>query len=742
MPPADSPAMAREIDRLCDRYGAALARGETAALGDWLPADEPFRGAALVELVRVELEYRLRTGDAVRAEEYLDRYPELAADPAKALKIVLAEFRARSRDDSATDPREYVERFPQFAGHPAWPTLVSATTPPQAPAPGASLAGTTVPPVTPVEGGPLPPHIPGYQMDRLLGEGGMGVVWLGRDLRLKRDVAVKVMHDKWCGHPQFGRRFTEEAQVASQLQHPAIPPVHELGELPDGRPYFAMKLVKGRTLADLLGERSGSAYNLPRFLHVFEQMCQAVAYAHSKGVIHRDLKPLNVMVGAFGEVQVMDWGLAKVLDREPPQGEAAGSPGSVVETVRTRDADHATHAGAVLGTYAYMPPEQARGEVESLDRRCDVFGLGAILCEILTGKPPYVGTNEEKKIQAQLGHVAPALARLEGCGADEELVELACRCLSARAEGRPPDAGAVAEAVARYLAGVQERLRAAELERATAAAKAREEEAKATAAAERRVRRLALGLVVALVVGIATTAYLLFLARGQAGKAALRAEEAFVARQSADEERRKAEEQKRRAEDEKRDADEARGLAEGYRRRAEWHLYGDKIVRAQRAWQDGDMVQAQDLLNACQPDLRGWEHRYVSTLVNGTQRAFLGHTGPVHGVCFSPDGKRLASASVDGVVKVWDAATGQEALTLRGSTGPIWGVCYSPDGRRLASAGEGGTVKVWDAATGEEALTLKGHTRIVNSVCFSPDGKWLASASMDGTVKVWGQERK
>src|SRR5262249_46809727 len=150
----------------------------------------------------------------------------------------------------------------------------------------------------------------------------------------------------------------------------------------------------------------------PRFLSVFLQVCQAMAYAHSKGVLHRDLKPANVMVGAFGEVQVMDWGLAKVLggdrDVSPPRTETAAA--SVVETDRTGEAGPGTQAGAVLGTWPYMAPEQARGEVERIDRRSDVFGLGSILCELLTGQPAYHGTPLEVKAQAQLGHVGPALA--------------------------------------------------------------------------------------------------------------------------------------------------------------------------------------------------------------------------------------------------------------------------------------------------------------------------------------------
>src|SRR5262249_5238598 len=148
--------------------------------------------------------------------------------------------------------------------------------------------------------------------------------------------------------------FVEEAQIGGQLQHPGVVPVHELGQLPDGRPYFTMKLVRGRTLVALLQARATPAEDLPRWLDVFVQVCQTVAYGHSKGVLHRDLKPANIMVGAFGEVQVMDWGLAKVLRRD---GQAEEPVGSVLRTVRS-DSDAAqSQAGAVMGTPAYMAPE-------------------------------------------------------------------------------------------------------------------------------------------------------------------------------------------------------------------------------------------------------------------------------------------------------------------------------------------------------------------------------------------------
>src|SRR5262249_21256309 len=181
---------------------------------------------------------------------------------------------------------------------------------------------------------------------------------------------------------------------------------------------------------------------------VFAQVCQALAYAHSRKVIHRDLKPANVMVGAFGEVQVMDWGLAKVLASGGDAQPEATEPDDGRTEIRTmREADSATHAGSVLGTPAFMSPEQAQGAVSEVDERADVFGLGAILCVILTGKPPYAGPSTEAvRLMSIRGATAEAFARLDASGADPELVALAKRCLSARREDRPRDAGGGAPA--------------------------------------------------------------------------------------------------------------------------------------------------------------------------------------------------------------------------------------------------------------------------------------------------------
>src|SRR5262245_15676800 len=166
---------------------------------------------------------------------------------------------------------------------------------------------------TPVPSATDLPQVPGYELSAEIGGGGMGVAYKARDLSLDRDVAIKLLQDGYPADSSIARRFAVEARITAQLQHPGIPPVHQLGTLPDGRPFLAMKLIKGSTLDHLLAARPDLAHGRGRFVAAFEQVCQAVGYAHAHNVIHRDLKPSNVMVGAFGEVQVMDWGLAKVL---------------------------------------------------------------------------------------------------------------------------------------------------------------------------------------------------------------------------------------------------------------------------------------------------------------------------------------------------------------------------------------------------------------------------------------------
>src|SRR5262249_9183713 len=319
-------------------------------------------------------------------------------------------------------------------------------------------------------------------------------------------LAVKVLRANYRDQPEACRRFVDEARVGSQLQHPAIVPIYELGEFADGSPFLTMKLVEGKTLAALLEERNprgrssaDAAEDLPHFLGIFEQVCQAMAYAHARGVIHRDLKPANIMVGAFGEVQVMDWGFAKQLPNAHSQNTDGGlQPESGAREISTLQSpvsnQHSpirnpsgSHSGMMMGTPTFMPPEQARGEIRLIDQRADVFALGGILCAILTGKPPYMGAHADEICRmAAAADLGPAYARLDACGADQPLRDLAKVCLSAERSQRPADAGVVVARLTSYLASAQERLRQAQLESAAAAARA--EESRAKAKAERRGR--------------------------------------------------------------------------------------------------------------------------------------------------------------------------------------------------------------------------------------------------------------
>jgi serine/threonine-protein kinase len=440
-------AVRLQVEQVCTRFERAWqAAGPPPRIEDYLAeAAAPVRQTLLRELLLLDLHYRRRRGEQPDTLDYTARFPA-ESDLVREALAAPGPSVPRPAAAESTDA-------PSRAG----PAQAGSTDPEGGGAAGAAAAG------------PSNPTIPGYEFRGELGRGGMGTVIRCRDLHLDRDLAVKVLLDRYRGEPHLVQRFLAEARIHGRLQHPGVVPVHELGELPDRRPYFTMKLVEGRTLADLLRERADTTQNLPRFLTIFEQVCQTLAYAHSKGVIHRDLKPSNVMVGAFSEVQVMDWGLAKVLDRG---GTAAGD----CSPAGNGDLERVTQPGTVLGTYAYMAPEQARGEVDRLDEHSDVFGLGAILCEVLTGEPPFAGADsEELRARAQRCDHAAALEAVEASGADAELVRLAKGCLAADPAVRPRDAGAVAAAMAAYLAGVQERLRQSELERAAAQGRAAEE---------------------------------------------------------------------------------------------------------------------------------------------------------------------------------------------------------------------------------------------------------------------------
>ncbi len=340
-----------------------------------------------------------------------------------------------------------------------------------------------------------------------IARGGMGLIYKAFDAGFGRDVVIKTLQPRDSYAATTVMRFDLEAQLSGRLQHPGIAPVYSLGRLPDGRPYLAMKYIQGRTLAAILAGRTDPTADFAEILSIFERICQTIGYAHDRGVIHRDLKPGNIMVGEFGEVLVLDWGLAKELGSklEPISfGEfnmsAASKAGFVLDTDSEDREGLRTLLGSVMGTPAYMAPEQARGEVDQVDRRSDVFGLGAVLCTILTGKPPFTMIEHRTTVEvAAEGNLELAFARLDACNADEELVQLAKQCLSTDRAARPADGGALAQALAHFRTQQLERLQHVELESARRFARELERSKR------RRIQRILgtsiFGLLLALTIG-------------------------------------------------------------------------------------------------------------------------------------------------------------------------------------------------------------------------------------------------
>ena len=307
-----------------------------------------------------------------------------------------------------------------------------------------------------------------YKILGEMGRGGMGAVLKARDENLGRDLVVKVLLEKHQNSADARRRFVNEGRICSQLQHPNIVPVYEIGQLGD-RPFFSMKLINGETLAQLLQSRKTPNADRQKLLDVFEKVCEAMAYAHSRGVIHRDLKPSNIMVGSFGEVQVMDWGLAKIFsidgsndDLDFELAESEGSAESirkqdVTDTKNSQETRAQTAAGDILGTPAFMAPEQLRGDTRSIDQRTDVFLLGATLYVILTGQIPF--QRHDKEEAARKEQLNNALSRLKSCDGHADLKKLAADCLAHEPSLRPRDAGEVAARMFEHRENVERVLR-------------------------------------------------------------------------------------------------------------------------------------------------------------------------------------------------------------------------------------------------------------------------------------------
>jgi serine/threonine protein kinase len=575
---------------------------------------------------------------------------------------------------------------------------------------------------------PGTPAPPGYELLAEVGRGGMGVVYRARDLALGRDVAVKVLQDRYTTDGPVARQFVEEAQITSQLQHPGVPPIHQVGALADGRPFLVMKLIKGDTLETLLRAQGTGPAEL---LAIFEKLCETVGYAHERGVIHRDLKPSNVMVGSFGEVQVMDWGLAKVLRNggagsEGASGSDSTAPLSDHSELRIPQAD-VTLDGSVMGTLGYMAPEQAGGELAKIDRRADVFALGGVLCAVLTGRPPYTGTDaSEIHLKAVRAQTADCFAALDASGAGPELVSLCKWCLSAEPEARPKDASAVAQAVADFRRATEERARQVELARVRAEAERdaiqRSQsggavlQAPPAAHPTRRAVLVGAPVAVAAVVG----AYFAFRKRpgpppdrGPSGSPPLPPPQpvppaVLVAQREV--------------------GGPVAGLA----------------VSDDGRW----LAVALDSVDAQNGGVKLFDRAYP-----GAPRWVKWPDVPCRSVSFAPDGTLLAVAAGNGLRVVNLGDESDVAFPDATAPGVARGVCFSPDGKVLALACEQddapdrtprpGLVRLWNSAARAKPNDLTNTNLPIRCVAFSFDSALLAAGlgprpnSPASAVEVW-----
>jgi eukaryotic-like serine/threonine-protein kinase len=618
------------------------------------------------------------------------------------------------------EPRsEFLRRLrevsPDAEGTPARANGTTLTLPDSAvPAPGAGAEGW--------------PAVPGYEVLGELGRGGMGVVYRARQVRLGRVVALKVLLAGAHAGEQDLARFRAEAEAVARLQHPNIVQIYEVGE-EGGRPYLALEYVDGGSLADRL---RGTPLPAREAARLAETLARAVHAAHRHGIVHRDLKPANVLLTADGTPKVVDFGLAKRLD------------GATLHT----------QTGAVLGTPDFMAPEQAEGGATG--PATDVHALGALLYQMLTGRPPFVAeTALDTLLRVRLDEpVPPSVLQPK---VPRDLGTVCLKCLRKSPAQRYASALDLAEDLRRFLNG----------EPVQARPVGRPERLWRWC---RRNPALAALTAVSLVAAVAALASLGALwydaeARARAVRRLDDAQQLLTERQGelARLEERAEEQQglvaEKRAEVERlqKVLPEEQAKAREARLTTRRALYIRDMHLAQTTLDKGQVDRLVMLLEKHRPapgeeDVRGFEWHYLWRLCHGERTLLRGHPGCyVRALQFSPDGRTLASAATwddpyhkaltsgtgEEGLKLWDAATGAELPLPRKEVEGVVSVAYSPDGKTLAAGRRDGRVELWDAAARRPRTSFPAHAAAVWTLAFSPDGRALATGGAGGAVKLW-----
>ena len=531
-----------------------------------------------------------------------------------------------------------------------------------------------------------------YLIDGLVGQGGGGTVLRALDRPLGRTVAIKELS---ASGPGLEQRFLREALITAELQHPGIVPVFDVGRWSTGQPFYSMKLVSGETLRALLAGARTLEERLALLPHLIA-VGEALAFAHARGVIHRDVKPSNILVGEFGETVLIDWGLAKRIGGDEPPDDG------------------------FIGTVLYMSPEQARRA--AADARSDVYSLGVVLYELLAGAPPYAtdGSIERLAWRVAAGQIRPLRARTPE--APRDLVVIAERALSLDPRDRYPSAKELAQDLKRFATGQLVSARAY----STWELVARQ--------ARRHARTLAaLAAALAVTLAVLVGAVVRVARERTAAKKSLARVELDQARHAylADDPLRAVEYLAASL----RDGGEgpvARFLSARARRALGQRRFvvpaHDGNVNALDVSPDGSRVATGGADGA----VRIWD-----AAGGGAVHTLTGHLSPVVTVAFDREGRRLVSATRDGEIKLWDAARGTLVRDLDSEGMRAASVRLSPDGATLVGADADGKLRVWDVATGELKLEIAAHEGWVSFAAITPDGRRIVSTGEDRALKIW-----